>query len=746
MSLRAILKTAFAVALCAACVTASADEQSPNIHPTTPYEYWKDYCELSSIIPNIYEVAGGSLWSALSAEAMLVHSSQIAPREDDSNFWHFTQTEPNINAPGTTIPFTGQVPFSGETRLAPNVRSGFLIAPNIIATAPHTNDFNPNNFVVVFNAAAKKDPVTQTCLPFDPEHIPASDIYHPRSTNPLIANTILHYFNIYGVFTAVDYAAFYLDRPATGQRYLRIRKNGGISSTDTLALIGHPFGMRTKLQYGIGYAGEETNASIPSFAYPIFNDFYLFRGMSGGPVYNLDRNYVETIVGSPHGSGCRLDHSDWYTTHTYWAMYDGCDDIPEPSGVSTAVYHQINNGPISALAELVPTPYLRVDPLNDVTYVLPINGTPSPSQTAYTATASPSETANTIVSATAIPAPAPGRPSLTLSNYTSSLAPGASTAITASATVPTGTPCGIYDNYVAIVDQTHQGLRDRMLHRFEIGMTDFSVAPDGTTDIYGITAPSSPANTTYTLTNTRPTAVTVNVTLGQSWLSFETGSSSVVNLAPAGQAGATKSVTIKVNAAAFALANGDHPFTVSFQGQGSCALNDPVQKNGVFHKGVLFIKHALDAFVFEPTPANAPVTDTLSVASSFCVTEVKVRFNSLREGVPLAQWMSSLRIYLDLDQTSSQLWNHNPLPGGWDIPTSSAPGETTETLILDQHQHLPPTGAISISVFGNKNSAGQWSFRLFDDGQGFGTGFLKSWELELRGVPWPGSPSTTVCI
>lgn len=751
MLLRSTLKAVFATALCITCATASADEQSPNIHPTTPYEYWSDYCELSDIIPNIYEIAGGSLWRALSAEAMLVRVGQIVPRTDDPNFWRFNQTEANINNPGSTIPITGQVPFQGELRLAPNVRSGFLIAPNIFATAPHTNDFNPSDFLVVFNVAAKKDPTTQTCIPFDPEHIPAADVYRPRAVNPLIANTILYYFNMYGAWTGVDYAAFYLDRPATGRQYLRIRKNGGISPTDTLALMGHPFGMTTKLQYGIGYAGEKANSSYPNFVYPTFNDFYLLKGMSGGPVHNLDRNYVETVVGSPTGGGCLGYYTDSFTAPTYYVMYDLCDDTPPPPGhADFPPFHDINEGPISTLAELVPTPYLRVSPLNDVTYVLPINGAPSPVQTVYTVTASPSETANTAVSATVAPAAIPAQPNVTLSSYTTSLAPGASTTVTATAAVPTGTQCGVYDRYVAIVDQTHMGFRDRMLHRFEIGMTDFSVTPDGSADIYGITAPSSPANVTYTLTNTRPTAATINVTLGQPWLSFETGSSNVVSLSPAGQFNATKTVTIKVNSAAFALANGDHPFTVSFQAQGGCALNDPVSRSGVFHKGMLLLKQTLEALVFPPTPANAPVTGSFSVASSFCVTNVKVRFNSLTAGtaagVPLAQWMPSLRIYLDLNQTSSQLWNHNPLPSGWDVPSSYDSTEgLTETLILDEGQHAPPIGAGSLSVFGNKNATGQWSFRLFDDGQMIGTGILKNWELELKGIPWSGSPNNQ-CI
>jgi hypothetical protein len=104
--------------------------QTTDIHPTTPYQYWGDYCGYPDVIPNIYEIAGGSLWRGFSAEALMVRADQIEQRSDNPNFWRFKYTQPNIYAPGTTIPLTGQVPFQNELRFAPNVRSGALIGPD----------------------------------------------------------------------------------------------------------------------------------------------------------------------------------------------------------------------------------------------------------------------------------------------------------------------------------------------------------------------------------------------------------------------------------------------------------------------------------------------------------------------------------------------------------------------------------------------------------------------------------------
>jgi hypothetical protein len=724
---------------------ARADGQSTDIHPATPYEYWGDYCGYPDIIPNIYEIAGGSLWRGLTAEALMVRVDQIEQRSDDPNFWRFNQTQPNIYSPGTTIPLTGQVPFQNELRFAPNVRSGALVGPDIFATAPHRNDFNPANFVVVFNLAAKKDPVTQACILPDPEHIPASDLYHARATNPLIANTILHYYNIYGAWTGVDYAAFYLDRVPTGHPYLRLRKTGGIAPTDTLALIGHPFGLRTKLQYGIGYAGEETNISYPAFSFPTFNDFYLLEGMSGGPVVNLDKNYIETVVGSPTGSGCLGYYTDSYTNPTYEVMYDLCDDVAEPPGFDTfPPFHEINEGPISTLADLVPTLYLRASPLNDVTYVLPVGGTPSPAQTVYTAVASSNETVNTAVLVGLSPTTMPtNEPGIAIGSYSTSLAPGASTNVTVTANVPASAACGIYDRTVAIIDQTH-GFRDVMHHRFELGMTDFTIASAQPLDLYAIAAPSMPAQITFTLTNTRPSATTVAVSANQTWASL---SSASVSLAAAGQPGASATVSVSLATAAFSLTTGDYPITLSFADQSGCAITPTRTQTVLFHKGKLVLTQAFaDPFVPMPTPPGSPTQSYVDVPETFCISDMSVRLDTITSGDNagdhLAVWAPHLGLSLDYvhgtTSYSSPLWANSALPAGWTVPTSYDPAlfADIETLLLDRYANSPPNGVNWSPYVGKNAPAGRWTLKITDDGVG-STGrngtIAPQWILEIHG-------------
>jgi hypothetical protein len=207
---------------------------------------------------------------------------------------------------------------------------------------------------------------------------------------------------------------------------------------------------------------------------PLFDDFYLADGMSGSPVYNVDRDFVEVVASGNAGNGCTsfLPPLSLYNPNFTWEMRDGCDDLPHGGEVRS---QGMNQGGIPYLARLVPRPYLSVFPLDDVSYILPLDGTPSPAQTVYTASASPTEIGNTTLSAY-LSTPPGGEPALLhVGGYTGSLAPGATTAVPVTASVPVGTPCGVYDRYMVVADVSN-GFGDKMLHRFEIGMSDFDVS------------------------------------------------------------------------------------------------------------------------------------------------------------------------------------------------------------------------------------------------------------------------------
>lgn len=750
---------------CAALTALRASDAS-GTSPTTPFQYWQDPCGYG--IPTPYV---GDISRMTEAVAMLVPKAYLKKRPDDPNYYYFTETSPNVNYPGSDdpgdpasgVPLAGDSPFLNETRYAPRGRSAFLISPNVVVTAAHSpnppgaeGNFDPRNFWVVFDMR-EKPTAPGVCTPPNGEYIPAENVYEAKPFNQmpvgdaLIADTMLYYRQPEAgggtLPLFIDYAAFYLNRAApSSRRYLRIRDHGHLAAYDNFAILGHPYRLPAKLLFGMTYTKDESIYQYPSYTSPNFADFYLMDGMSGAPVYNVDRDYVEVAASGYSGKGCTnfVEPNSTFNPTNTWLMRDGCDQTVLPG---ERVQTGVNPGSIAYLTSLVSTPYLRVEPLDDVTYVLPVNGSPTPTQTTYTATASSSAAANTIVSAY-LSAPPSGQPAfLQLGGYNTPLTPGSSTNITVTASVPSSTACGIYDRYVTVGDLTHS-FSDTMRHRFEIGMTDFTVTPDDTPDVYAVTAPSFPESLTYTLTNTRPTAVTVEVFSSQSWLSI-TPSSTIV-LAPAGQSGSAKSVVVKPSTAAYSLPVGDYPFTVTFDGQGTCQLNVPVQRAGVLHRGVIRYGKSFSIPVPSPTPANAPVTDAFTIAATFCTSDVKVRFRSKYAGedhttgwgLPWSILAPSMRIFIDKtgnQGVTSQVWNLNPLP--WTVPYEEGPEESTiETLQLDRTQNIPPTGAGSLSIFNNKDAAGQWSFRFYDDGiQTVNTGVLEGWEIEVYGSPFCSS-------
>lgn len=721
-------------------------------HPTTPFQYWSDPCGY----PWIPSGHVGDVARMKEATAMLVPKDQLELRSDNPGYYRFKYPEPHlyypvesVGYPANTVPWGDETPFVGEMRYAERGRTAFLIAPNIVATASHSGyqpgdprNFNPHNFYVVFDVM-KKETSPGLCTEPNSEYIPASNVYTAKPTSQpplgdaLIADTMLEYRDDMNSPLYIDYGAFYIDRAVpANRRYLRIRESGHLADYDRFAILGHPYRLPSKLLIGMTYTGDVSLVNAPEYSSPHFTDFYLADGMSGSAVYNLDRDFVEVVSSGGAGTGCTnvLPPFSIFNPDFDWEMRDGCDEVPHAGEYRS---EGVNLGDVTYLAALVPRPYLRVSPLDDVTYILPIGTAPSPAQTIYTAYSSPTETSSTTISAY-VATPPSGEPAfLHVGNHAVSLAPGTSTSIAATASVPVDTPCGVYDRYMTVADVSHQ-FGDKMRHRFEIGMTDFDVTSDDS-DLYAVTAPSSPASIAYTVTNTRPTPVTVVASLGQSWLTFDGPSS--VTLMPAGQVGSTQTIVVKLFSTAYALSNGDYPFVVTFAGEGGCSMHAPIERTGVFHKGYVRLRRVLDALVFPPTPELDPVTDSFTISASFCVRDIKARFDSQSgggAGVPWSIWAPSVRIYLDYAGSTAlttTLWNLNELPAGWYVPTQPGPEESVlQTLLLDRYLNVPPTGISNLSMFLNRNASGQWSFRLYDDGlQSVNTGILHSWELEITG-------------
>lgn len=150
--------------------------------------------------------------------------------------------------------------------------SGVLVAPDIIATAGHcVNDGNVTNARFVFGF---------------------------RMRDSCTAETVINNTEIYGGASIVgrqqvrdgpDWALVRIDRPVTNHLIARIRRNGKISDTQALHVIGHPTGLPTKFAGGASVRHNQPNAFFVA-------NLDTYGGNSGSPVFNSDTHEIEGIL------------------------------------------------------------------------------------------------------------------------------------------------------------------------------------------------------------------------------------------------------------------------------------------------------------------------------------------------------------------------------------------------------------------------------------------------------------------
>ncbi|MGK7940655.1 MAG: serine protease [Crocosphaera sp.] len=150
--------------------------------------------------------------------------------------------------------------------------SGFLVAPDIIATAGHC--VNQNNlarirFVFGFRMINESEPNII---------IPNNDIF--RGIALIVREEIS---------TGADFALVRLDRPVTGHTIVPVRRSGKIDDGEEVFVIGHPSGLPLKFANG---AHVQDNS--PSSFFVANLDTY--GGNSGSPVFNENEGIVEGIL------------------------------------------------------------------------------------------------------------------------------------------------------------------------------------------------------------------------------------------------------------------------------------------------------------------------------------------------------------------------------------------------------------------------------------------------------------------
>lgn len=154
--------------------------------------------------------------------------------------------------------------------------SGFLVAPNMVATAGHcirsegsnTSDCATTRFVFGFNLRSSG---------YRPLSVPTGEVY---SCKRIVKHVLTS--------SGADYSLIELDRAVSNHRPLKIRRAGVPSVNDDLVVIGHPSGLPTKVADGAKVRSIRSSylqASLDTYG-----------GNSGSAVFNTATLEVEGIL------------------------------------------------------------------------------------------------------------------------------------------------------------------------------------------------------------------------------------------------------------------------------------------------------------------------------------------------------------------------------------------------------------------------------------------------------------------
>ncbi|MFZ6181255.1 trypsin-like serine peptidase [Nannocystis pusilla] len=672
---------------------------NPDLDPESAYDgnLWLDACQSQE--PELQRL--------LEANAMLVPTGSL--QANGNGTFKIVTTAFTDYAGKPLVP---QSLFYGQRRVGAG-RTGVLVGPDVVVTAPHVTNFNFAGFRVVFGLSARL--VNGTCVQPDWDHVPAENIYVPVE---MIANTYT------GGIDPHDFAFLRLDRD-TDREPLRIRRSGKARDGDNLVGVGHPMRLSAKLSPEGEALGWDDAKGL------LMNGLHFLDGSSGSMIYNRDADYLETVVRT---GICGQFQS--LPGNTYQL-------VPLCPAAPRAV-----NRPIADIADVVPATSLVVTPLDEVEHRANRNATPSNVSSLYTLRAPPGQppTQWQIVMP---PAPA-NQPKLTLSPAQTSgvLAPGSTFAFTATATA--ASECGNYERTIQVNDLTH-GYTDYIRHRFEVGMRQFQVTPAEGFAIERMGPPYATAFKSYTVANTGPTPVDVRVE-GPIWVDLTvqqgdvtTKHDNIATLSLPSNTSKTGAAIVSVRmdeAKAMAMLlhktyASELAFEMNFgQASPSCYVPSDTTRPLSFVRGKQTFERYTEGDNI-PKPAT-PLVRELVIDQPFTIDHV-----SLDVGIWSFDWtspahFSDLRIVLESPGGQELLlWDENDVPSpdyyseeitthyGYELPIG--------VLHIDDLLTPSPLGTELGALVGEAGN-GTWKLKLSSPGT---AALLVNWRLNFFGTPTP---------
>ncbi len=263
---------------------------------------------------------------------------------------------------------------------------------------------------------------------------------------------------------------------------------------------------------------------------------------------------------------------------------------------------------------------------------------------------------------------------------------------------------GIYSTNVLFQDTTNS-INTTRTHALEVGQTGFSTTPaNGLTSGGPVGGPFA-ATQNYTVTSTKSTPVSVQISANQPWISINGGPGPVnVNL---NSLGANSVITIGFSAAANALGAGLYNGTVTFTNQsgGAGGTSRPVQLDvGRFTYTATDVPQAIND--------NSTINSTINVTDGYCIGDVNVDLNISHT------YIGDLIVEVKSPQnTIVRLHNRT--------------GGTTENIVKLYDQGVTdPDGPGSLNDFNGQIVTGVWTLTVSDNA-GADVGTLNAWTLKI---------------
>jgi V8-like Glu-specific endopeptidase len=168
-------------------------------------------------------------------------------------------------------------PFSEQ--INPGFCSGFLVGPDLVATAGHCirSQSVCDGTTFIFGFGYNSAPTAETDL----SKVLASNVYRCKKVvKQVLENSSL----------GADFAVLKLDRVVTDRAPLKVRRSGTTEVGTKITVIGHPSGLPTKIS-----GGASVRSNDESDAYFVAN-LDTYGGNSGSAVLNSETGEVEGIL------------------------------------------------------------------------------------------------------------------------------------------------------------------------------------------------------------------------------------------------------------------------------------------------------------------------------------------------------------------------------------------------------------------------------------------------------------------